>query len=194
MAEHKMVVHGRETLGKAHMSAVQQVGLGAGVAHALIQSKLGDLTVVIRDQTVIGLYYPHHWYRPARSSFGPLTDAGFDDVRAQLGEYLGGERREFEIPTATDGDECQERVWALVRQIPYGETSTYGELARQLGDGTTAKDVGTAVGRNPLCILVPCHRVLGAGGNLTGYAGGLERKRFLLDLEAGVTGRNDRLF
>ena len=98
------------------------------------------------------------------------------------------------MPVATNGDEHEERVWSLVRQIPYGETATYGDLARQLGDGTTPQEVGAAVGRNPVCLLVPCHRVVGAGGRLTGYAGGLVRKRFLLDLEAEVTGRATRLF
>jgi methylated-DNA-[protein]-cysteine S-methyltransferase len=82
----------------------------------------------------------------------------------------------------------------LVRRIPYGETITYGDLALQLGNGTNPQEVGAAVGRNPVCLLVPCHRVVGAGGKLTGYAGGLARKRFLLDLEAEVVGRPGRLF
>ena len=97
-------------------------------------------------------------------------------------------------PLATNGDEYQERVWSLVRQIPYGETVTYGDLAGQLGGGTTPQEVGAAVGRNPVCLLVPCHRVVGAGGKLTGYAGGLARKRLLLDLEAEVGRRASRLF
>ena len=107
---------------------------------------------------------------------------------------MAGSRRQFEVPIATGGDEYQERVWDLVRQIPYGETATYGDLARRLGNGTTPQEVGTAVGRNPVCLLVPCHRVVGAGGKLTGYAGGLARKQFLLDLEADVAGRASRLF
>lgn len=93
----------------------------------------------------------------------------------------------------TNGDGFQESVWSLVGEIPYGETATYGELARRLG-AATPKEVGAAVGRNPTCLLVPCHRVVGTGGKLTGYAGGLERKRFLLDLEAEVTERPSRLF
>jgi methylated-DNA-[protein]-cysteine S-methyltransferase len=98
------------------------------------------------------------------------------------------------VPVRARGDEFQERVWDLVRQIPYGETVSYGELARQLGDGTTAQQVGAAVGRNPVCILIPCHRVVGAGGKLTGFAGGLKRKRLLLDLERDVARRSSRLF
>jgi methylated-DNA-[protein]-cysteine S-methyltransferase len=82
----------------------------------------------------------------------------------------------------------------LVRRIPYGQTATYGDLARLLGDSTTPQEIGAAVGKNPMCLLVPCHRVVGAGGKLTGYAGGLGRKRFLLDLEAEVVGRASRLF
>jgi methylated-DNA-[protein]-cysteine S-methyltransferase len=162
--------------------------------HATIASKLGDLTVVALGETVVGLYFPRHWYRPDPASFGHRSHIGFDPVRDQIIQFLAGDRPEFTVPIATYGDEFQERVWALVRQIPYGETVTYGDLARLLGNGTTAQEVGAAVGRNPVCLLVPCHRVVGAGGKLTGYAGGRTRKRFLLDLEARVSGRDSRLF
>jgi methylated-DNA-[protein]-cysteine S-methyltransferase len=162
--------------------------------HTRIASELGDLTVVGCGAVVIGVYFRHHWYRPDPAGFGPYDDAGFKAVRDQIGEYLAGGRQEFEVPIATGGDEYQERVWDLVRQIPYGETATYGDLARQLDEGTTPQEVGAAVGRNPVCLLVPCHRVVGTGGKLTGYAGGLARKQFLLDLEADVAGRANRLF
>jgi methylated-DNA-[protein]-cysteine S-methyltransferase len=164
------------------------------VTHTTIPSELGDLTVVARDATVVGLYFPHHWYRPEPAAFGPRSDVGFEDVQDEIREYLAGELQQFEVPITTTGDEYQERVWELVCEIPYGETATYGELARRLGDDTTPQDVGAAVGRNPVCLMVPCHRVVGAGGKLTGYAGGLARKRFLLDLEADVAGRASRLF
>lgn len=170
-----------------------QVGTGA-VTHTTIDSKLGDLTVVARGGAVVGLYFPGHWYRPDSTNFGPDSDLGFDAVRDQVGQYLSGERQELDVPVVTNGDEYQERTWALIRQIPYGGTTTYGDIARQLGDGTTPQDVGAAVGRNPVCLLVPCHRVVGAGGKLTGYAGGLARKGFLLDLEAEVVARPGRLF
>ncbi len=164
------------------------------MTHSTITSKLGDLTVVGREGTVVGLYFPGHWYRPDSSTFGTFSDAGFDAPRDQIAGYLAGDRQEFEVPVAMSGDQYQLRVWSLVRRIPYGETATYGDLARQLGESTTPQEIGAAVGRNPVCLLVPCHRVVGAGGKLTGYAGGLARKRFLLDLEAEVVGRASMLF
>jgi methylated-DNA-[protein]-cysteine S-methyltransferase len=143
---------------------------------------------------VVGLYFPSHGYRTHPASFRPCRDIGFDAVRDQIGQYLAGDRQELTGPVAAKGDEYRERVRSLVGQIPYGETASYGELARQLGDGTTPQEVGAAVGRNPVSLLVPCHRVVGAGGKLTGYAGGLTRERFLLDLEGEVSGRASRLF
>lgn len=98
------------------------------------------------------------------------------------------------MPTRTGGDEFFEQVWALLCEIPYGQTTTYGALAERLGDRRLAQRVGQAVGRNPISILIPCHRVLGADGSLTGYAGGLDRKRFLLELEEPVEASASRLF
>ena len=109
-------------------------------------------------------------------------------------DFLAGDRTGFDLPTALRGDEPQRRVWDRLTAIPYGETVTYGELAAELADGSTAQEVGAAVGRNPLSIVVPCHRVVGKNGKLTGYAGGLERKKFLLDLEEPAELRAARLF
>jgi methylated-DNA-[protein]-cysteine S-methyltransferase len=162
--------------------------------HTTIASDLGDLTVVACEGTVVGLYFPHHWHRPDPAGFGPYSEVGFDVVRDQIGEYLAGDRQQFDLPVATDGDAHQQRVWSLVGEIAYGETATYGDLSRRLADGTTPQDVGAALARNPVCLLVPCHRVVGAGRKLTGYAGGLAAKRFLLDLEAEVARRAHRLF
>ncbi|MEA2133274.1 MAG: methylated-DNA-[protein]-cysteine S-methyltransferase [Solirubrobacteraceae bacterium] len=110
-------------------------------------------------------------------------------ARRQLTEYFAGERTTFDLPLAPAGTPFQVRVWDLLRRIPYGETASYGELAEELGQGgrdhRLARAVGAANGRNPLAIVVPCHRVIGADGTLTGYAGGLECKRALLDLEVG---------
>jgi methylated-DNA-[protein]-cysteine S-methyltransferase len=151
--------------------------------HTVVGSPLGELTLVADDGRLTGLYFPHHWYRPDPAGFGPRDDAGFGEVSRQLGEYFAGERKEFDLPVDPRGDEFQRRVWDLISGIPYGQTTSYGELARQLGDDVLAKDVGQAVGRNPLSVIVPCHRVVGKDGQLTGYAGGLARKRLLLDLE-----------
>jgi methylated-DNA-[protein]-cysteine S-methyltransferase len=153
--------------------------------HTILATPLGDLTVVRDDAGVTGVYFPHHWTRPDRAAFGPRVEAGFEDVAAQLAEYFAGGRTAFDLPLHASGDPLQERVWGLIAAIPYGRTASYGELARALGDATTAQEVGAAVGANPLSILVGCHRVVGAGGRLTGYAGGLDRKRRLLDLESG---------
>jgi methylated-DNA-[protein]-cysteine S-methyltransferase len=107
-------------------------------------------------------------------------------VRDQLGEYFAGERTDFDLRLAASGNAFERRVWRALEEIPYGETVSYGEVARRIGRPDGARAVGLANGRNPISIVVPCHRVIGANGSLTGYGGGIERKRFLLDLEAGV--------
>jgi methylated-DNA-[protein]-cysteine S-methyltransferase len=158
--------------------------------HNVIPSALGDLTLV-RDQAGLrGLYFPHHWYRPDPSGFGPRAADGFDAVSRQLAEYLAGPRRHFDLDLEPAGDQFQRTVWDLIMQVPYGDTVTYGELASRIGGEVTAQQVGAAVGRNPLCILVPCHRVVGRGGKLTGYAGGIGRKRHLLELERDQVSRS----
>lgn len=166
--------------------------------HAVIDSTLGPLTLVAEDDRLTGLYFRHHWHRPPAEAFGrradPDDDALLRSAQDQLAAYLAGERRSFDLPTTSRGDAVQLRVWSLLGDIGYGDTMTYGELAAALGDGSTARDVGQAVGRNPLSIVVPCHRVVGKNDTLTGYAGGLARKRFLLDLEASPESRAARLF
>jgi methylated-DNA-[protein]-cysteine S-methyltransferase len=169
------------------------------VTHTVASTPLGDLTLVADDGVLTGVFFPHHWHRPDPAGFGERDDTGFAAVLAQLEEYLAGQRTSFDLPVRADGDEFQHRVWDLIAAIPYGETASYGELARRLGDGAAAKDVGSATGRNPLSVVVPCHRVVGKDGSLTGYAGGLKRKRFLLDLEsaragAGAGAGSGRLF
>jgi methylated-DNA-[protein]-cysteine S-methyltransferase len=151
--------------------------------HTTIDSPIGQLTLVARDGVLSGLYFPGHWHMPAQEVFGTRSEGGFEQAQQQLGEYFAGERTEFELATTIAGDEFQRRVWELIDRTPYGQTTTYGEMARELGDPALAREVGAAVGRNPLSIVVPCHRVVGKDGKLTGYAGGLERKRFLLELE-----------
>jgi methylated-DNA-[protein]-cysteine S-methyltransferase len=108
---------------------------------------------------------------------------GFDVVRRQLAEYFAGTRTGFSLPLAPAGDPFDVKVWEMLGAIGYGETKSYGDLARQLGDVVLSQAVGAAIGRNPLSVVVPCHRVVGSDGRLVGYAGGLARKRWLLDLE-----------
>lgn len=166
--------------------------------HAVVDTVLGDLTVVAADDAIVGLYFAHHWTKPSLDSFGPEVDAGddalLDTARTQLAEYLRGERTSFDLPTAASGDPFSRRVWAMLDEIPFGETTTYGDLAERLGDKSLAWSVGQAVGHNPLSIVLPCHRVVGKRGDLTGYAGGLKRKQFLLDLEEPALLKAGKLF
>jgi methylated-DNA-[protein]-cysteine S-methyltransferase len=164
------------------------------VTNGTFESPVGELTLVADDGALTGVYFPHHWYRPALATFGRRCETGFGEARSQLAEYFAGRREHFDLPAEARGDEFQRRVWDLIRGIPYGQTVSYGDLARELGSQVLAKDVGGAVGRNPLSVIVPCHRVVGQDGRLTGYAGGLARKRFLLDLEKQATGRPATLF
>lgn len=166
--------------------------------HAVIDTRLGEVTLVADDASLIGLYFAYHWYKPSADIFGPRVDVADDsllsETRRQIDEYLGGSRATFELPTSTTGDVWHEAVWALLREIPYGRTTTYRELADRLGDVSLAQAVGLAVGRNPLCVIIPCHRVVGKNGKLTGYAGGIRRKRFLLELEESADAKAGRLF
>lgn len=165
--------------------------------HATLPTSLGDLLVVADTGGLTGIYFPAHWHPPSVDSIGVEVDAASDalfiELGKQLAEYLDRRRTAFDLPTAAAGDPFAEAVWAMLRAIPYGATTTYGELAARLGDRNLARRVGYAVGHNPLSILVPCHRVVGASGSLTGYAGGLERKQFLLELE-GAAVVSQRLF
>lgn len=151
--------------------------------HSMIESPLGVLTAVADGDDLVGIYFTGHRHAPGADALGEHVTEGFEETERQLGEYFTGDRTRFELPLRPRGNEFQLRVWDALREIPYGETRTYGDLARELGCPGAAQAVGSANGRNPLSVIVPCHRVVGAGGALTGYAGGLERKRSLLDLE-----------
>jgi methylated-DNA-[protein]-cysteine S-methyltransferase len=132
-----------------------------------------------------------------RERYGPtaprpewVEDAGpFGQVTRQLDEYFAGDRTEFDLPLHPIGTPFQLEVWEALTAIPYGEVRSYGQVAEQLGRPGASRAVGLANGRNPIAVIVPCHRVIGASGSLTGYGGGIHRKRLLLDLEAGVAGR-----
>ncbi len=165
--------------------------------HTVLDSPIGPLTVVGGPTddgfAVSGIYFTGHSHPPAPGSLGRPVGArgtGFDALHHQLAEYFDGGRTAFDVTLAPAGSAFQHRVWALLRTIPYGTTRSYGELAADLGDVRLARAVGTANARNPLSIVVPCHRVVGAAGSLTGYAGGMERKAFLLAVER----RADALF
>jgi methylated-DNA-[protein]-cysteine S-methyltransferase len=158
-------------------------------------SPLGEITLVAEDGALTGCYMELHRRGAGQEDqLGERDDTGLEAAVAQLAEYFAGERTEFDLPLAPRGDEFQLRVWALLREIPYGQTRSYGDLARALGDVNLSQRVGWANGRNPIGIIVPCHRVIGADGSLVGYAGGLERKRFLLALEEPPADRAGRLF
>ena len=168
-------------------------------SHLVTSSPLGELTLVAEDGALAGCLMAGPDRDPSDETLGEPAEPGSVDpvlgaAAAQLGEYFAGQRREFDLPLAPRGDEFQLRVWALLRQIPYGQTRSYGQLARVLGDVNLSQAVGWANGRNPISIIVPCHRVIGADGTLVGYAGGLERKRFLLALEEPPADEASRLF
>ncbi|MCS0603611.1 methylated-DNA--[protein]-cysteine S-methyltransferase [Streptomyces sp. LP11] len=162
--------------------------------HTLIESPVGQLTAVADGGSLVGLYFEDHKGGPAADSLGTRTAEGFDEVRRQLGEYFAGRRAEFDLPLAPQGNAFQRKVWDLLAEIPYGETRSYGDLAGELGDPGLAQAVGAANARNPICVVVPCHRVIAADGSLRGYAGGLERKRYLLGLEEPAPEADARLF
>jgi methylated-DNA-[protein]-cysteine S-methyltransferase len=155
--------------------------------HTIVNSPIGPLTLIAADGVLCGLYMVEQRHPPAAGTYGVPDDADFDGWTAQLREYFAGNRRAFDLPVRLFGTAFQCLVWTALREVPYGETVTYGELAHRIGRPAAARAVGLANGHNPISIVVPCHRVIGAGGGLTGYGGGLDRKRFLLDLERAGT-------
>ena len=151
-------------------------------------SPLGEILLVSDGETLSGLYFEGQKYIPAlpEAEKDPSLPV-FKSARAWLARYFAGEKPEADLPLRAAGTAFQRAVWDLLKEIPYGTTATYGELAKRLaarrGRPCSARAVGAAVGRNPISLIVPCHRVLGADGSLTGYAGGLARKRALPRLE-----------
>lgn len=152
--------------------------------YRIIESPVGFITIAgDADDTIIGLRMEDHAHPPAdRDEWAPDEHA-FPKVVDQLDAYFAGELTDFDVDVRLEGTEFQRRVWAGLLEIPYGETISYGELARRIDQPTASRAVGLANGRNPVSIIVPCHRVIGSTGALTGYGGGLDRKRTLLDLE-----------
>jgi methylated-DNA-[protein]-cysteine S-methyltransferase len=144
------------------------------------ESPVGPLRLEAQDGSLVAL---HLNARPGPESF---EDPVLVEAVGQLRAYFAGERTSFDLPLDMHGHEFERRVWAALREIPYGETVSYGEIAERIGAPGAARAVGLANGRNPVAIIVPCHRVIGANGKLTGFGGGLPMKRALLDLEQGV--------
>jgi len=157
---------------------------GMNLAYTQVDSPLGPLTLSARGPALIGLYMHDHRGGPPLRGVPDATP--FASVRSALERYFAGERESFEdVRLELEGTPFQRRVWQGLSKIPYGQSISYGELARRIGKPSAARAVGLANGRNPISIVVPCHRVIGASGSLTGYGGGLEAKRRLLELESG---------
>jgi methylated-DNA-[protein]-cysteine S-methyltransferase len=158
------------------------------IRYTVLDSPLGAMPCARDDEGIITLLLPH-----GRAGADPAPDwvrddTAFDDVRTQLGEYFAGTRTTFDLPLHLIGSAFQRKVWAGLLEIPCGETTSYGELAVAIGVPGAARAVGLANGQNPVPIIVPCHRVIGANGSLTGYGGGLDAKRWLLTHEAAQAG------
>jgi len=161
--------------------------------HTVIDSVVGTLTLVAEEGAIVGLYMDLQRHRPDDDKLGEPDPRGrevepFKAAADQLDAYFDGELTRFDLPLAPHGSEFQQRVWAALQEIPYGRTESYGELAERIGSPGGARAVGLANGKNPIGIIIPCHRVVGADGSLTGYGGGIERKKQLLDLELAVSG------
>lgn len=155
--------------------------------HSVHDSPLGPITLVVQDDALVALYMTDHRHAPAPATFGERVEDAMPVAREQLAEYFACARRDFDLPLSSHGTPFQERVWQGLRDIPYGETWSYGKLAAHIGSVGGSRAVGLANGRNPISIIVPCHRVIGADGSLTGYGGGMERKEYLLRLEGALT-------
>jgi methylated-DNA-[protein]-cysteine S-methyltransferase len=154
--------------------------------YTTVESPIGELLLLGERGVLHGLHM-QDGLRPTRvRSDWVRRDDAFGDVRAQLREYFAGERTAFDLRLHMDGGAFQRTVWHALTEIPYGDTISYGELARRIGRPDLARAVGTANGQNPIAVIVPCHRVIGANGKLVGYGGGLDNKRRLLELEQGV--------
>ncbi|GAA2772516.1 methylated-DNA--[protein]-cysteine S-methyltransferase [Streptomyces showdoensis] len=162
--------------------------------HTVVDSPYDPLTLVAVDGVLSRIHMTGQRHRPPEDTFGTPDPRPFDEAVRQLDAYFAGELTAFDLPLHLVGTPFQLRVWEQLRLIPYGETRTYGELAEALGNPGASRAVGLANGKNPVSIVVPCHRVIGAGGSLTGYGGGLDRKQRLLAFESGAGAAGDTLF
>ena len=151
-----------------------------------LESPVGTLTLVGDGETLVGLYMHEQRHRPLLPDGCTRQDRALRDVKEQLKAYFAGKLRRFEVTLGGEGSPFQRSVWKALCKIPFGETESYGALARRIGNPNASRAVGLANGKNPIGIIVPCHRVIGANGTLTGYGGGLARKQWLLDHERRI--------
>lgn len=154
--------------------------------YRIVDSPIGPLTLAGRDGRLMHLRMVDQTYEPSRDGWAS-DDSAFDDAAVQLAAYFAGELSDFQLELDLAGTAFQRRVWEALLTIPYGQTRSYGDIARQIGAPGASRAVGLANGHNPISIIVPCHRVIGANGSLTGYGGGMERKKMLLQLERSRT-------
>ena len=158
------------------------VAVARRTTHA-VDSPVGTLTMIATDGVLSAMYMHEQRHAPSPDTFGEQDPSAFGHVIEQVDAYFARELKEFDIPLALSGTPFQLKVWAALQEIPYGETVSYGQLAARIGQPTASRAVGLANGRNPISIIVPCHRVVGSSGKLVGYGGGLDRKQALLALE-----------
>lgn len=155
-----------------------------GNHYSLHASPIGELLMTSQAGALTGLFIMGQKHAPRIEANWICDESHFQNVTCQLDEYFSGSRKEFDLPLKLVGSDFQMRVWNQLTQIPYGTTTSYGELAKRIDNPRGSRAVGLANGRNPISIIVPCHRVVGANGDLTGYGGGLAAKRWLLDFES----------
>jgi methylated-DNA-[protein]-cysteine S-methyltransferase len=151
--------------------------------YRIVESPVGPLTLCGDGEVLTGLSMHDQRHAPVLDADLKHDESAFPDVVKQLDAYFAGELTDFDVSLRLKGTAFQRRVWSALTEIPYGETRSYGELAKRIGEPAAFRAVGLANGRNPVAIIVPCHRVIGSSGALVGYGGGLDRKRLLLDLE-----------
>jgi len=162
----------------------------AQILYSVVPSPIGELTLVSSGEALTGLYMELHKWGPKQDERWRRDDFALEPASHWLAAYFEGAASQFDMPLSFVGTEFQKRVWKALCEIPFGETMSYGELAESIGAPRAVRAVGAAVGRNPISIIVPCHRVIGSNGSLTGFGGGMERKRWLLEHERSACARS----
>lgn len=193
MARLRGITFMANTMNTVSINTLKTVDVTYYVAH---NSPVGTLLIAATDAGISGMYFEVHRHFKGKDGWILAPDhPHLKEAAQQLDEYFAGVRQQFDLPLALHGTAFQRAVWDALIAIPFGQSTTYGQHAVQIGRANAVRAVGTAIGRNPVSIIVPCHRVLGASGALTGYAGGLERKGFLLRLEGATDHKaHDDLF